>query len=107
MVASRQREEKLRAELTAAQSLAVELEKTRAALGQELGRAQGRLGELESRSGEFENKLREEAGQRENWERRAIELEQARVALQGELRVWAEREGRLKSECARNSRARG
>ena len=36
---------------------------------------------------------------RGNLERRAAELEQARVALQGEIREWAEREGELSRVC--------
>jgi PAS domain S-box-containing protein len=101
LAASRQREENLRAELTAAEATWAESNHRHGAMGQELCQAQEKIGKSESRLVELENKLCEEAGQRENWEQRAAELEQARVGLQGEIREWAERERQFKSECAR------
>jgi PAS domain S-box-containing protein len=101
LATSREREEDLRAGLKAAKAAVTGLEKNRTSLGQELGQAQAKVGELASRVEELESQLQAEIGQRGNWELRAAELEQARVALQGEIREWAEREGQLKSEHAR------
>ena len=81
LAASRKREENFRAELKAAEAALAGLEKNRTALGQELDQAQAEVGELASRVGELESSLRAEVGQRENWERRAAELEQVHVAL--------------------------
>ena len=101
LAASQQQQQHLGVELNAAQALVDELEKTRAALGQDLSQAQGSVGELAARLVELENKFCEEAGRRERSERRAAELEKARARMEGEIREWAGREDRLKSECAR------
>ena len=49
LAASREREENLRAELKAAEAVVTGLEKNQTALGQELGQAQAKVGELASR----------------------------------------------------------
>ena len=100
LAASRGERDNLQAELKVARVLVDDLEKTRVALGQELGQSQQKVGALASRLVELENQLGEESSQRESSKLSAVEFEKGRAALQGEIRQWAEREARLRSECA-------